>query len=98
MIGSKIYSARRTIPTKFVGEQFDITVPFRCGRRVRLRHVFLMKAATRRGDSGSPLIGLDGTLYGMHFYLTGPPEYALSIPAAELFRAGVMPIGMTLVT
>jgi len=101
-IGSRLYSARRRIPTKFVGEQFDVTVRFRCGADVRLRHVFLMQADTRPGDSGSPLIGLDGTLYGMHFYLTGTssgaPSYALSLPASELFEDGVMPVKIRLVT
>lgn len=98
----KIYTPRDPLPAEFVGEQFDVTVPFRCGAEVRLKHVIMSKADTVNGDSGSPLIGSDGTLYGMHFYLTAAcsskPSYALALPAHDLFRDGTWPIKIKLAT
>tara|TARA_R110002072_G_scaffold136124_2_gene278195 strand:- start:176043 stop:176624 length:582 start_codon:yes stop_codon:yes gene_type:complete len=100
----KIYTPRKPLPAEFVGEQFDHSVQFRCGAWVKLKHVIMSRAATLGGDSGSPLIGSDGTLYGMHFYLTGSkpgsnkPKYALAIPAHALFEDGTWPIRIRLAT
>lgn len=97
-----IYTPRNPLPAQFVGEQFDVTVPFRCGASVRHEHVIMSRANTVRGDSGSPLIGSDGTLFGMHYYLTASdssnPSYALAIPAHSLFRDGTWPIKIKLAT
>jgi len=96
----KIYTPRGPIQAEFVGEQFKHSVPFRCGASVRHEHVIVSRANTVGGDSGSPLIGSDGTLYGMHFYLTATrsrkPSYALAIPAHALFQDGTWPIKIKL--
>jgi hypothetical protein len=85
------------LPVTFVSQQFDLTVPYQCGRDVRLRWVFETIAETEPGDSGSPLVGPDPerTLYGMHFYETDEGR-SLSIPAFELFRPGVFSAAIAL--
>lgn len=98
----RIYTPRKSLPAKFVGEQFDLEVPFGCGVSVRHEHVIMSQADTLKGDSGSPLMSRDGTLYGMHFYLTAAhsskPSYALAIPAYALFEDGTWPINIRLAT
>lgn len=77
----------------FYAEFFDLEVHYRCkGRRmgVTFRRVYASFSNTDYGDSGSPLIGDDGMLYGMHFfskklYVGDEKKWlALSVPADEL--------------
>jgi hypothetical protein len=51
-------------------------------------------AATAPGDSGSAVIGEDGTLFGMHFFADATSSYALSAP--RLFDSGAFSIDIWL--
>lgn len=83
------------LPARFVSQQFEVTLSFSCGRSLKLRQALECLAETEPGDSGSPLVGPDGTLYGMHFY-ENEKGRSLCLPAHELFRKGVFGTTITL--
>ena len=90
-------SSRRIapIPAAFIDVQFGQLIPFNNNVAVRFEAVVRYRAETVEGDSGSAVIGSDGTLYGMHFY-----EFhngiACAIPAYILFRPGLFSINIKL--
>jgi len=68
---------------------------YQCGAVVRIDRVYESIADTRGGDSGAPLLGVDGLFYGMHFYGTDSRR-SLSIPASDLFAPGVFSVPIKL--
>lgn len=89
---------------RFLSQQFDVELKYgkNPGITVRINTVYETLAKTDRGDSGSPLIDVQGRLLAMHFYGTwreihGKDEQvSLAIPAYELFRPGVFKIPIEL--
>jgi hypothetical protein len=70
----------------FADERPNIPLSYPCGK-VTIRNVLAFKpqyGCPQPGDSGSPVIDADGTLYGMYFYMTNGGD-ALVIPAYDLF-------------
>lgn len=74
------------------GSQFDYSE--HGGGLRTFRDTVVYKSAVRPGDSGAALVGSDGTLYGMHFYGSGPYGYALSAPS--LFKPGIFALDIEL--
>lgn len=94
----RILAPRGPLDAFFVSEQFALDLPYQCGRTIRVRRALESLAAstpTRPGDSGSPLLAADGTLYGMHFYGTDLGR-SLALPADELFADDVFPVRIEL--
>lgn len=83
------------IPAAFIDIQFGQLIPFNNNVAVRFEAVLRYRAATVKGDSGSAVIGSDGTLYGMHFYAFDN-GIACAIPAYILFRPGLFSINIKL--
>lgn len=95
----RIHTPRGQIAARYVSELFDVPLRFRCGsgrRTLRFASVFQSRAHTVAGDSGSPLIGTTGTLYGMHFYRY--QGFALALPSYQLFAERNLNMRMRLVT
>ena len=94
-----IHTPRGRVQADFVSELFDMPLRFKCGstiRTLRFASVFQSRATTVAGDSGSPLIGVTGTLYGMHFYRYD--GFALALPSYQLFAERNLNMRMQLVT
>jgi hypothetical protein len=83
------------IPADFIDVQFGQMIPFNNNIAVRFEAVVRYRAATVKGDSGSAVVGPDGTLYGMHFY-EFDNGIACAIPAYILFRPGLFSINIKL--
>jgi len=83
------------IPATFIDEQMDYTIQFSVTRSVRFKSVFRYAAETVDGDSGSALLGPDGTLFGMHFY-KARNGVCCAIPAYILFTPGLFSIDVKL--
>jgi hypothetical protein len=90
-----IYTPRGKLKADFLGQAFDISLAYGSGVTVRIRTVYESVCETLEGDSGSPLIAGDGTLFGMHFYgdvrqVGGVQrKISLALPAYMIFRDGV---------
>lgn len=85
----------RPIPADFIDVQFGQLIPFNNNVAVRFEAVVRYRAATVKGDSGSAVLGSDGTLYGMHFY-EFDNGIACAIPAYILFRPRLFSINIKL--
>lgn len=83
------------IPAEFIDVQFGQLIPFNNQVAVLFEAVVRYRAATVKGDSGSAVLGPDGTLYGMHFYEFAD-GIACAIPAYILFRPGLFSINIML--
>lgn len=98
-INYEILSPRGRLPALFVAKLYDHPLTFPCGsttRTLRFGAVYQSQAVTLGGDSGSPLVGTTGTLYGMHFYRYA--RTSLAIPAYEIFSELNFNMKMALVT
>lgn len=85
-----IYTPRAPIAATFITQQADVALRYSCGEIViECVSIFEPASTTRVGDSGSPLIGAGGTLYGMHIWGNSSGTRAYAIPAALLFRPGL---------
>lgn len=93
----RIYAPRQPLKAEFVSMQFYARLRYQCGAVVTVEKTYESIALTRAGDSGSPLIGFDGTLFGMHFYGIDA-DSCLAIPASMLFEPGrfIVPIALRL--
>lgn len=84
-----ILAPRGVLAARFRSYQYHLTLPYQCGAHVRIDRAIESEAATRGGDSGSPLVALDlasgeQVLIGMHFYGDGA-ETSLSLDSGTLF-------------
>lgn len=70
-------------------------IRFNANVAVRFEAVLRYRTATVEGDSGSAVVGPDGTLFGMHFY-EFDNGIACAIPAYILFRPGLFTINIKL--
>jgi hypothetical protein len=94
----RIATPRGWVTATYVSEQYGgPPLPYKCGAAVSISPVLESIASTVGGDSGSPLLGADGTLYGMHFYQTDQGR-SLAIPAWKLFEPGLFAIDIDLHT
>ena len=84
-----VFAPRGRIPARFSEQQYDVTLDYGVCGGVFFETLYRFTAATLPGDSGSPLMSPDGTLYAMHIWGDPATGIAYSIPAYVLFRPGL---------
>lgn len=88
-----IYAPGRLVDAVYVKTWPEVRLPYPGCGDVQIVCAYQFQAATKPGDSGSPVIGGDGTLYGMHFWGSPSNNFAMAIPAGYLFGQGVFHAG-----
>ncbi|MPT54556.1 hypothetical protein [Delftia sp.] len=88
-----IYAPGRLVNAVYVKTWPEVQLPYPGCGDVQIVCAYQFQAATQPGDSGSPVIGVDGTLYGMHFWGSPFSNFAMAIPAGYLFGPGVFHVG-----
>lgn len=95
-LNCRIFTPRGSLNAQFVKEWANVSLPYpNCGTVV-IAAVYQFVADTLPGDSGSPVMQLDGTLHGMHFWGDPTQRMAFAIPAFMLFRFGVFSLNFEL--
>ena len=80
----------------FVKEWANVPLKYaQCGTVV-IAAAYQFQAPTIGGHSGSPVMSLDGTLHGMHFYGDPSQSLAMAIPAFMLFQPGLFGVDFQL--
>jgi hypothetical protein len=92
----QILTPRLAVPALFVKAWNSHPLDYPFGPVV-IEMVYQFEAKTYPGDSGAPVIGEDGTLYGMHFWGTDEPGTSMAIPAFLLFQSGQFQVDIQLV-
>jgi hypothetical protein len=88
-----IYAPGRLVHAVYVKTWPEVQLPYPGCGDIQIVCAYQFQAATQPGDSGSPVIGGDGTLYGMHFWGSPSSNFAMAIPAGYLFGPGVFHVG-----
>ena len=91
-----VFTPNGPLQAVFVKEWANVPLQYaRCGTVV-IAGAYQFQAATVGGHSGSPVMALDGTLYGMHFWGDPSQSLAMAIPAFMLFQPGRFPVSIRL--
>jgi len=88
-----IYAPGRLVDAIYIKTWPEVQLPYPGCGNVQIVCAYQFRANTHPGDSGSPVIGGNGTLYGMHFWGSPSSNLALAIPAGYLFGPGVFHVG-----
>lgn len=88
-----VYAPGRQLDAVYVKTWPEVQLPYPGCGTVQIECAYQFSADTHPGDSGSPVIGSDGTLYAMHFWGSPSSNFAMAIPAGYLFRPGTFRSG-----
>jgi hypothetical protein len=92
-----VYTPNGPLPAIFVKEWANVPLPYPSCGNVVIAAAYQFKSPTQGGHSGSPVMTLQGLLFGMHFWGDTAKQIAFAIPAFVLFQPGLFSLNFHLV-
>lgn len=92
----RVFTPRGAFAAAYVKTWVEVPLWYpRCGW-VQFERAYQFQAPTQSGDSGSAVMGLDGTLFAMHFWGRPSDQFAMAVPAGSLFQRGLFDVEIEL--